>query len=67
MQFESLSDFFHMGGYAFYVWLSFGSCAFILLGLVWASLNDAKRIKREVDAQMKREARIKQAQEEAQA
>jgi len=24
MQFESLADFINMGGYAFYVWLSFG-------------------------------------------
>lgn len=27
MQWQSLSDFFAMGGYAFYVWGSFGVCA----------------------------------------
>ncbi len=31
MQWNSLSDFLAMGGYAFYVWGSFGACA---LGMV---------------------------------
>jgi heme exporter protein D len=28
---NSLSDFFHMGGYALYVWGSVGACALALL------------------------------------
>ena len=43
MQFDSFADFIAMGGYGFYVWLSFGSCALILLGILFSSLNDTKR------------------------
>jgi heme exporter protein D len=67
MQFESFSDFIAMGGYGFFVWLSFGSCAAILAGILISSLNDSKKLKREISAQMAREARIKKAKEEAQA
>jgi len=35
MQWNSVSDFFHMGGYAFYVWGSFGVTAVALLGEMW--------------------------------
>ncbi|MCL1125942.1 heme exporter protein CcmD [Shewanella surugensis] len=35
MQFHNLSDFFNMGGYAFYVWLSYG-VTFISFGLLIA-------------------------------
>ncbi|OCQ23902.1 heme exporter protein CcmD [Pseudoalteromonas luteoviolacea] len=68
MQFESFSDFIAMGGYGFYVWLSFGSCLAIILGLLFVSLYDGKRLKQEVKRQMSREERIKKAkQTEAQA
>ncbi|WP_026972651.1 heme exporter protein CcmD [Aliagarivorans marinus] len=33
MQFDSFSDFVAMGGYGFYVWLSFG-CTLLTLGAV---------------------------------
>ena len=39
MQFDSFSDFIAMGGYGFYVWLSFGTCALILLGILFSSLR----------------------------
>jgi len=32
MQWNSISDFFAMGGYAFYVWGSFGLTAAVMLG-----------------------------------
>jgi heme exporter protein D len=32
MQWNSISDFFAMGGYAFYVWGSFGLTALVMLG-----------------------------------
>ncbi len=31
MQWQSLSDFFAMGGYAFYVWGSFGVCVVTMI------------------------------------
>ena len=68
MQFESFSDFIAMGGYGFFVWLSFGSCAAILAGILISSLNASQTLKKEISAQMAREARIKKAKkEEAQA
>ena len=59
MQFDSFSDFIAMGGYGFYVWLSFGTCALILLGILVNSLRDTKRIMASVEQQIIREARIK--------
>ena len=32
MQWNSISEFFAMGGYAFYVWGSFGVTALVMLG-----------------------------------
>lgn len=66
MQFDSFSDFIAMGGYGFYVWLSFGVCALILLGILLSSLNDTKRILSSVKQQADREQRIKQAKQELQ-
>ncbi|AOT07521.1 heme exporter protein CcmD [Pseudoalteromonas luteoviolacea] len=63
MQFESLSDFIAMGGYGFYVWLSFGSCAAIILGLLFGSLYEGKQLKQQVKSQMAREERIKKAKD----
>ncbi|MEL0605083.1 heme exporter protein CcmD [Pseudoalteromonas undina] len=64
MQFDSFSDFIAMGGYGFYVWLSFGTCALILLGILFSSLRDTKRIMASVEQQVAREARIKKAKQE---
>jgi heme exporter protein D len=35
MQWLSVADFFHMGGYAFYVWGSFGITALVVVAEVW--------------------------------
>ncbi|MBQ4798180.1 heme exporter protein CcmD [Pseudoalteromonas sp. MMG006] len=64
MQFDSFSDFIAMGGYGFYVWLSFGTCALILLGILISSLRDTKRIMASVEQQIIREERIKKAKQE---
>ncbi|MEZ0307547.1 MAG: heme exporter protein CcmD [Ramlibacter sp.] len=32
MNWNSMGDFFSMGGYALYVWGSFGACALVLVG-----------------------------------
>ncbi|NOU50831.1 heme exporter protein CcmD [Pseudoalteromonas sp. JBTF-M23] len=66
MQFESLSEFLAMGGYGFYVWLSFGSCSVILLAIFLSSLRDSKKLRNEVRAQMRREERIKKAKQQEQ-
>ena len=64
MQFDSFSDFIAMGGYGFYVWLSFGTCALILLGILVSSLRDTKHIMASVEQQIVREERIKQSKQE---
>ncbi|BBN81138.1 heme exporter protein D [Pseudoalteromonas sp. A25] len=66
MQFDSFSDFLAMGGYGFYVWLSFGSCSAILLAIFISSLRDSKKLREEVRAQMRREERIKKAKQQEQ-
>ena len=64
MQFDSFSDFIAMGGYGFYVWLSFGTCALILLGILFSSLRDKKQILASVEQQIARETRIKNSKHE---
>ncbi|SFC22698.1 heme exporter protein CcmD [Pseudoalteromonas denitrificans] len=65
MQFNSFSDFISMGGYGFYVWLSFGSCALILLGIFLDSKLSHQRTLNAVSKQLEREARIKKAKQES--
>ncbi|OGB50381.1 MAG: heme exporter protein CcmD [Burkholderiales bacterium RIFOXYC12_FULL_60_6] len=35
MQWLSVADFFNMGGYAFYVWGSFGITALVVVAEIW--------------------------------
>lgn len=63
MQFSSLSEFIAMGGYGFYVWLSYGSCLAILLGVFISSKLAHKNTLAKVEQQMLREQRIKAAKE----
>jgi heme exporter protein D len=35
MQWLSVADFFHMGGYAFYVWGSFGLTTVVVAAEIW--------------------------------
>lgn len=64
MQFDSFSNFIAMGGYGFYVWLSFGTCALILLGILFSSLRDKKQILASIEQQIARETRIKNSKQE---
>ncbi len=61
MQFDSWSAFIEMGGYGFYVWLSFGSCS-VILGALWlSSVKRHKQIFTDIRQQIAREQRIKAA------
>ena len=44
---NTFTDFIHMGGYAFYVWTSYGLMAIILLANVIAPIRRRRRIERE--------------------
>ncbi|AGH82027.1 Heme exporter protein CcmD [Psychromonas sp. CNPT3] len=62
MAFDSINDFFAMGGYGFYVWLSY---ALFLLSLVIITLHtiyEKRKIFQKVRSRLAREKRIKQAQ-----
>ncbi|MCG9698481.1 heme exporter protein CcmD [Shewanella sp. Isolate11] len=59
MQFDSLADFFNMGGYAFYVWLSYGITAFSLATLIFISARQKRKILTEIAKKMQREDRLK--------
>ena len=46
MHWNSVGDFFAMGGYALYVWGSFGACALLMVAeplLARRRLNDVRR------------------------
>ncbi|GIU33540.1 heme exporter protein CcmD [Shewanella colwelliana] len=59
MQFDSLADFFNMGGYAFYVWLAYGVTFFSLGTLVIVSLRQKRKILTEIAKKIQREERLK--------
>ncbi|ACY51006.1 MULTISPECIES: heme exporter protein CcmD [Vibrio] len=58
MHFESLSDFFAMGGYASYVWSAFGITFLSMLILLITSLRRGDALLKEVKAKIDRQARI---------
>jgi len=58
MHFESLSDFFAMGGYASYVWSAFGITFLSMLILLITSLRRGDALLKEVKAKINRQARI---------
>jgi heme exporter protein D len=44
-----MTDFFAMGGYAFYVWSSWAIGIVVLIGITWHSLSNAKFARKELD------------------
>lgn len=61
MQFDSFSAFWAMGGYGFYVWLSYGVTALLLIILVIASRNQKAAVIAHIRARQKREQKLRQA------
>lgn len=61
MQFNSIQAFLQMGGYGFYVWLSFGVSLLAMVALVLESVMAKKQIRKQVQAQQARAQRIKQS------
>lgn len=35
-----MNEFFHMGGYAFFVWSAYGAAAVVIALLIWQSIAD---------------------------
>ncbi|MFT6193922.1 MAG: heme exporter protein D [Cognaticolwellia sp.] len=63
MQFDSFSAFIAMGGYGFYVWLSYGVSLLALALLVLSSITNHKKIKQQIAQREKREKKLRQAAE----
>lgn len=64
MFFESWSDFFHMGGYGFYVWLSYGISLAAIVILIIQSYRGKNAVLREVRREQAREQRVQNKQNE---
>ncbi len=60
MQFDSFSDFLAMGGYGFYVWLSFGIAAALILVLIFSSILSHKQVLKNIASQQLRENKLRQ-------
>ena len=58
MFFQSWSDFLNMGGYGFYVWLSYGVSLAAIVGLIVQSYRGKKTILAEVRRELAREQRL---------
>lgn len=64
MHFQSMADFWAMGGYGLFVWLSFGVTYALLALLTGYSHYQLKQFKRQLSARLAREQRVKQYQEQ---
>lgn len=57
-QFDSISDFFAMGGYGFYVWLAYG-ITFLAVGLlIWQSKWEIRQTLQQVKKEQARAAQL---------
>ncbi|BBR40593.1 heme exporter protein D [Aeromonas veronii] len=63
MHFASFSDFMAMGGYAFYVWLSFGLTLMCLVGIIISTRMKTRSLLGELRSKQAREARRKAARQ----
>ena len=52
----TLAEFFHMGGYAFYVWTSYGITALVLVANIVLPWQRHKQIRLQIARKLKREA-----------
>jgi heme exporter protein D len=64
MQFNSFAEFINMGGYAFYVWLSYGVSVALIIYLIFASIRRNKTVLEQIAMRQKREQRLRQTAEE---
>jgi len=61
-----LADFINMGGYAFYVWLSFGVTFAAMAIIAIQSLIKHRNLLKQVVVEKERKARIKKARQQQQ-
>ena len=66
MQFDSFSAFIDMGGYGFYVWLSFGVTTALLFTLIISSIIGHKRVIKNIAQRSQREDKLRQVRTQRQ-
>jgi len=59
MQFDSFSAFIDMGGYGFYVWLSFGVSTALIAGLLFNSISSHTKVIKQIAARQQREDKLR--------
>lgn len=64
--FTNFADFLAMGGYALYVWLSFGLTFVVLITLWMHSVRQQRQFKIDLQSRLAREARVRQHQSQHQ-
>jgi heme exporter protein D len=60
MQFDSLSAFIDMGGYGFFVWLSYGAALMIFVLLLWQSVSSDKQTRLNILKKFQRDEKLRQ-------
>ena len=60
MQFDSFNAFINMGGYGFYVWLSFGVSTALILALIVSSMMSHKQVIKDIAVRQQRETKLRQ-------
>ena len=66
MQFDSFSAFINMGGYGFYVWLSYGVATVLLLILILSSVTGHKQVIKNIAQRKQREDKLRQVRKQLQ-
>jgi len=64
MQFDSFSAFIDMGGYGFYVWLSYGVATALLLILIFSSITGHKQVIKSIAQRKQREDKLRQVRKQ---
>lgn len=67
MQFDSFSAFIDMGGYGFFVWLSYGSALLLFAILLWSSLSGHKKTKQHIIKKLNRDEKLRQRAQQSSA
>ena len=64
MFFESWSELLDMGGYGFYVWLSYGLSLLAIVVLIVQSLSGKSAVLKSIKREQQREARLQQMKQQ---
>ncbi len=64
---SSVEEFFHMGGYAFYVWTSYGLSLAVLVLIFIAPIFTRKQVLKELRMKYRQQERQQQMQQDEQA